>query len=72
MKMTRLSLVSLGLVAALSGCQPASEPPQETTETTPMYTAEDAAMFVESAQREMEKMQVPAAKAAWLYATNIN
>ena len=72
MKMTRLSLVSLGLVAALSGCQPASEPPQETTETTPMYTAEDAALFVESAQREMEKMQVPAAKAAWLYATNIN
>ena len=72
MKMTRFSLVSLGLVAALSGCQPASEPPQETTETTPMYTAEDAAMFVESAQREMEKMQVPAAKAAWLYATNIN
>lgn len=72
MKMTRLSLVSLGLVAALSGCQPASEPPQETTVTTPMYTAEDAAMFVESAQREMEKMQVPAAKAAWLYATNIN
>ncbi|MCP4865144.1 MAG: M2 family metallopeptidase [Alteromonas sp.] len=37
-----------------------------------MYTAKDAAMFVESAQREMEKMQVPAAKAAWLYATNIN
>ncbi|PRO72092.1 peptidyl-dipeptidase [Alteromonas alba] len=72
MKMTRFSLVSLGLVAALSGCQPASEPPQETTETTPMYTAKDAAMFVESAQREMEKMQVPAAKAAWLYATNIN
>jgi peptidyl-dipeptidase A len=72
MKMTRLSLVSLGLVAALSGCQPASEPPQETTETTPMYTAEDAAMFVDAAQREMEKMQVPAAKAAWLYATNIN
>ena len=70
--MTRLSLVSLSLVAALSGCQPASEPPQETTVTTPMYTAEDAAMFVESAQREMEKMQVPAAKAAWLYATNIN
>ena len=63
MKMTRLSLVSLGLVAALSGCQPVSEPPHETTETTPMYTAEDAAMFVESAQREMEKMQVPAAKA---------
>ena len=72
MKMTRFSLASLGLVAALSGCQPASEPPQETTETTPIYTAKDAAMFVESAQREMEKMQVPAAKAAWLYATNIN
>tara|TARA_B100002003_G_scaffold66685_1_gene61998 strand:- start:4374 stop:6206 length:1833 start_codon:yes stop_codon:yes gene_type:complete len=72
MKMTRLSLVSLSLVAALSGCQPASEPPQETSETTPMYTVEDAAMFVDAAQREMEKMQVPAAKAAWLYATNIN
>lgn len=70
--MTRLCLVSLGLLAALSGCQPATKAPTETSEPAPLYTAEDAAMFVGSAQRDIEKIKVPAAKAAWLYATNIN
>ncbi|GAB3033139.1 M2 family metallopeptidase [Bowmanella dokdonensis] len=70
-----LSAVMLGLSMALSACQP-KEAPDTTTQapvgTEQKLTAEDAKTFIENAQKEMEKLQMPAAQAAWVYATYIN
>ncbi len=71
MKAISFTLVAAAVAGVLSGCQPAPEP-TESQSTQPMLTTEDAQNFVDSAQREMTKMSVPAAKAAWVYATNIN
>lgn len=71
MKAKSFTLVAAGVAAVLSGCQPAPEKAQ-TQPTETALTAEDARIFVDAAQREMTKMSVPAAKAAWVYATNIN
>lgn len=71
MKAISFTLVAAAIAGVLSGCQPAPESTENQT-TQPMLTVEDAQNFVDSAQREMTKMSVPAAKAAWVYATNIN
>ncbi len=42
------------------------------TEINPELTAQDAKQFLQQAQDDVAKMQVPAAHAEWSYATNIN
>lgn len=59
------ALVSVSLL----GC---NETAKEAPVTAPTLTAADAEAFLDNAQRDIEKMQVPAAHAAWSYATNIN
>ncbi|GMM66860.1 M2 family metallopeptidase [Alteromonas sp. MTD1] len=59
------ALVSVSLL----GC---NETSKEAPVTAPTLTAADAEAFLDNAQRDIEKMQVPAAHAAWSYATNIN
>ncbi len=70
---TTLAAVMVGL--SLSGC---SEPEQSTSQTSSTVTeassltAADAKAFLEQAQNEIAKIQLPAAHAQWSYATNIN
>jgi peptidyl-dipeptidase A len=59
------ALVSVSLL----GC---NETAKEAPVNAPTLTAADAEAFLDNAQRDIEKMQVPAAHAAWSYATNIN
>ena len=58
------ALVSLSLI----GCGESTTQ----TETQAALTAKDAKQFLQQAQDDIAKMQVPAAHAEWSYATNIN
>ena len=71
MKAISITLVAAGVASVLAGCQPAPDNAQ-TKPSDKLYTVQDAQAFVDASQREMAKMSVPAAKAAWVYATNIN
>ena len=63
------TLLAALISVSLLGC---NETAKESPAPAPTLTAADAEAFLENAQRDIEKMQVPAAHAAWSYATNIN
>lgn len=65
----RKTLAALLVSAALWGCNDSAS---DTATTEPMPTAQDAKDFLAQAQSDIEKIQLPAAHAAWSYATNIN
>ena len=62
------TLIAAVVSLSLMGCG------ESTTqkEIQPELTAEDAKQFLQQAQDDIAKMQVPAAHAEWSYATNIN
>ena len=70
----RLTLTMLGMAAILAGCQQDSkaEHPSPATEQQKVPSANDAKAFIQAAQTEIEKLQIPASQAAWAYATYIN
>ncbi|MBN7820733.1 M2 family metallopeptidase [Bowmanella yangjiangensis] len=70
----RLTLTMLGMAAILTGCQQDSkaEHPSPATEQQKVPSANDAKAFIQAAQTEIEKLQIPASQAAWAYATYIN
>ncbi|XOV78245.1 MAG: M2 family metallopeptidase [Aestuariibacter sp.] len=68
-----------GLVAASSltliACGPSEDNTTAEQKAAPVMkqpTAEEARQFIADAQAELEKLQLPAAQAAWAYATYIN
>ncbi|MCC2604184.1 M2 family metallopeptidase [Planctobacterium marinum] len=71
--MNKRSLLAIMVATAfgVSGCNNASE--TATVEKAPekQPTAEDAKTFIANAQKELEKLQLPAAQAAWAYQTYI-
>ena len=67
-KKSLLSLV-IGAALGLAACQPNSVPPSASVEKSP--TAAEAKQFITDAQTELEKLQLPAAQAAWAYQTYI-
>jgi len=62
------TLIAALVSVSLMGCGESTTQ----TETKPQLTAQDAKQFLTQAQKDIAKMQVPAAHAEWSYATNIN
>ncbi|AWL12188.1 Peptidyl-dipeptidase A [Saliniradius amylolyticus] len=67
-----LPALMVGAVLGISGCQQESAATQDTQAKTKALTSADAKQFLKDAQTELEKLQLPAAQAAWAYATYIN
>ncbi|GGD68731.1 M2 family metallopeptidase [Lacimicrobium alkaliphilum] len=68
----KLSMPAI-LVALALGTTACQQPPQtQKQETARTLTPEDARIFLQEAQAELEKLQLPAVQAAWAYATYIN
>ena len=71
----KTTLVAAMVGLSLSGC---SQPEQNTSQSSSTsaeassLTAADAKAFLEQAQYDIAKIQLPAAHAQWSYATNIN
>ena len=68
----RSCAITLGVALALTGCGETTQSDATEQDTTPPLTAADAKAFVDEAQAEIEKLQLPAAQAAWAYQTYIN
>ena len=64
------TLVAAMVTLSLAGCGGESTNATDTKIASP--TAEDARIFLDNAQNEIAKIQIPAAHAEWSYATNIN
>jgi peptidyl-dipeptidase A len=64
------SALFLAISLGLSACNESSK--TNTTATKSMPSAKDAEQFVTQAQADLEKLQLPAAQAAWAYQTYIN
>ena len=62
------TLIAALVSVSLMGCGESTTQ----TEIKPELTAQDAKQFLQQAQSDIAKMQVPAAHAQWSYATNIN
>ena len=62
------TLIAALVSVSLMGCGESTTQ----TEAKPQLTAQDAKQFLQQAQNDIAKMQVPAAHAEWSYATNIN
>ncbi|AXT40619.1 peptidase M2 family protein [Alteromonas sp. BL110] len=62
------TLIAALVSVSLMGCGESTAQ----TEHKPELTAQDAKQFLQQAQDDIAKMQVPAAHAQWSYATNIN
>lgn len=74
------------VVASLIACTPQKKPEKpdtpeknvpavnsgDTTDANTALTAQDAKAFLTMAQHDLEKIQLPAAQASWVYNTNIN
>ncbi|GGO69970.1 M2 family metallopeptidase [Bowmanella pacifica] len=69
-----LSSIMVGLLATLTGCQQDSKADNSAPVAQPQAipSADDARTFIQHAQAEIEKLQLPASQAAWAYATYIN
>lgn len=67
----RLAALCVAISLGLSGCGADTQTDSQSN-TTKTLTAQDAVAFVEAAQAELTKLQLPAAQAAWAYQTYIN
>ncbi|RDV27414.1 peptidase M2 family protein [Alteromonas aestuariivivens] len=73
MKYPTKTLVALIVGTSLIGCGESSTNAQATDQTmATTLTAQDAKAFLQQAQADIEKIQLPSAHAQWSYATNIN
>lgn len=70
----KLSIAALLVSAALglTACNKASDIQTSAEQAQTLPGAQDARLFVENSQQELEKLQLPAAQAAWAYQTYIN
>lgn len=70
MRIIKQTLLLVAVLAACVACTSASKP--ETAISAVTLTAADANEFLDQYASEMEKIETPAAHAAWAYATHIN
>ncbi len=66
----KLTPCALMVIAAL-GLSACSKPQQQMNDEVKPLTAQDAKDFIENAQQELAKLQMPAAQAEWAYQTYI-
>ena len=71
--MNKRSMLALMVAASFGvyGCNDAAKTTNTEKAAEPLPTAEDAKTFIANAQKELEKLQMPAAQAAWAYQTYI-